>query len=107
MPFFGQIFISMPGHAVPVGVGRGIVAISAGQAAIRTVVEIAETPRATKPRVAGGIKGAPNSPLHRSIDYEFCEGPAAPLAPYIIKTVFLPFDVEENANIMVYFICGR
>ena len=66
MPFFGQIFISMPGHAVPVGVGRGIVAISAGQAAIRAVVEIAEAPRGIDPGTAGGIKGAPNSPLHRS-----------------------------------------
>ena len=71
-----------------------------------------------------GRKGSADSPLptHRGRYLHSCpsqqggcqaisprgqRGPAAPLAPYIINTFFLPFEVEENANFMIYFICGR
>ena len=51
------IFISMPGHAIPVRVSGAIVAIRAGQPAVRRIIEVAEPPRAVHPCAAGRIEG--------------------------------------------------
>ena len=64
-PFEGYFIISMPGHAVPVRVRRGIVAIRARQAAVSTVIQVATAPRGVHARRTGRIERS-HTPLHCS-----------------------------------------
>ena len=64
-PFEGYFIISMPGHAVPVRVRRGIVAIRARQAAVSTVIQVATAPRGVHARRTGRIERS-HTPLHYS-----------------------------------------
>ena len=64
-PFEGYFIISMPGHAVPVRVRRGIVAIRARQAAVSTVKQGATAPRGVHARRTGRTERS-HTPLHCS-----------------------------------------
>ena len=65
-PFEGYFIISIPGHAVPARVRRGIVAIRARQAAVSTVIQVATAPRGIQARRTGRIDRS-HTPLHCSV----------------------------------------
>ena len=83
-PFEGYFIISMPGHAVPVRVRRGIVAIRARQAAVSTVIQVATAPRGVHARRTGRIERS-HTPLHCSKNKSACgDGKPSPQAGEIV-----------------------